>query len=72
MTKGLDMNDTQRMIEQALSLREPQKESLDLLAQITERLVLNKEESLEEASSLVQEICPSVKNFERDFPCLCF
>ena len=66
------MNDTQRMIEQALSLRAPQKESLDLLAQITERLVLSKEESLEEALSSVQEICPSVKNFERDFPCLCF
>lgn len=55
-TKGLDMNDTQRMIEQALSLRAPQKERLDLLAQITERLVLSKEESLEEALSSVARL----------------
>lgn len=66
------MNDAQRMIEQALSLRIPQKESLDLLARITDKLVLSKEESLDEALSLIQEICPSVKDFERDFPCLCF
>ena len=66
------MNDIQLIIEQALSLRAPQKESLDLLAQIMEKIVLSKDVSLDEALALVQEVCPSVKNFERDFPCLCF
>ena len=37
------MNDTQRTIEQALSLRAPQKESLDILVQILNKIVLSKE-----------------------------
>ena len=32
------MNDTQRMIEQALSLRQPQKDSLDILAKVLEKI----------------------------------
>jgi len=66
------MNDTQKRIEQALSLRDPQKESLDILAQILEKIDLNKEVSTEETLRIIQEICPSVKNFERSFPCICF
>lgn len=66
------MNDTQRMIEQALSLRAPQKESLDILVQILNKITLSKEMPNEEALRLIQEIRPSVKDFERAFPCICF
>ena len=66
------MNDTQRMIEQALSLRAPQKESLDILGQILNKITLSKDMPNEEALRLIQEIRPSVKDFERAFPCICF
>ena len=66
------MNNTQRRIEQALSLRQPQKDSLDILAQILERIELKKDISVEETLKVIQEIHPSVKDFERIFPCLCF
>ena len=58
------MNDTQRRIEQALSLRDPQKESLNILAQILEKIDLSKDISAEETLRLIQEIyamaCESV------------
>lgn len=66
------MNDTQRIIEQALSLRDPQKESLDILAKIAEQIVFTKDMPLQEALRLIQEVAPSVKDFERAFPCICF
>ena len=53
------MNDTQRTIEQALSLRAPQKESLDILVQILNKIVLSKEMSADEALRLIREVCPS-------------
>ena len=67
-----DMNDTQRMIEQALSLRQPQKDSLDILAKVLEKIELSKDMSTLEALRLIQEVRPSVKDFERVFPCICF
>ena len=66
------MNDTQRRIEQALSLRDPQKESLDILAKILEKINLSKDASVEETLRIIQEFRPSVKDFERIFPCICF
>ncbi len=66
------MSDTQRMIEQALSLRQPQKDSLDILANVLEKIELSKDISTEEALRLIQEVRPSVKDFERVFPCICF
>ena len=66
------MNDTQRMIDQALSLRQPQKDSLDILAKVLEKIELSKDMSTEEALRLIQEVRPSVKDFERIFPCICF
>ncbi len=66
------MNDTQRMIEQALSLRDPQKESLDILVQILNKISLKENISDQEALRRIQEIRPSVKDFERAFPCICF
>jgi type III restriction enzyme len=66
------MDDTQRMIEQALSLRTPQKESLNILAEILTKINLSKDMSTSEALQLIQEVRPSVKDFERAFPCICF
>lgn len=66
------MTDTQRTIEQALSLRAPQKESLDILVKILDKIVLSKDMSNDEVLRLVQEVRPSVKDFERAFPCVCF
>ncbi len=66
------MNETQRMIEQALSLREPQKESLNILAEILNKITLSKDMDVNEALSLIQAVRPSVKDFERAFPCICF
>lgn len=66
------MNETQRMINQALSLRQPQKESLDILVNVLEKITLAKNMDTSEALRLIQEVRPSVKDFERAFPCICF
>ncbi len=66
------MTDTQRMITQVLSLRPPQADSLDLLAKITDKLTLVKNTDKEQALQIVQEIAPHVKDFERNFPSVCF
>ena len=50
------MNDTQRMIEQALSLRQPQKDSLDILAKVLEKIELSKDMSIEELGSMIKGI----------------
>lgn len=66
------MNETQRIINQALSLRQPQKESLDILVNVLEKITLAKNMDTSEALRLIQEVRPSVKDFERAFPCICF
>ena len=73
MTKETrEITDTERVIRQTLSLRNPQKESLGILAQILNKIALSKDMSNEEALELIQEVRPSVKDFERAFPCICF
>ncbi len=49
------MNETQRMINQALSLRQPQKESLDILVNVLEKITLAKNMDTSEALRLIQE-----------------
>lgn len=66
------MTDTQRMITQVLSLRQPQADSLDLLVKITDKLTLVKNTDKEKALQIVQEVAPQVKDFERNFPSICF
>ena len=66
------MNDTQRRINQALSLRQPQIDSLDILVKVLEKITLAKNMDTTEALRLIQEVRPSVKDFERAFPCICF
>jgi len=55
-----------------LSLREPQRRSLDILASLTEVVPPSKEADLATALKVIHDEYPSVVNFERDFPSLCF
>jgi type III restriction enzyme len=55
-----------------LSLRQPQRESLERLARVTEIAPPNKDADLEAALSTIHSEYPSVTSFEREFPSLCF
>lgn len=55
-----------------LSLRPPQRESLDILARVAGILPLGKDQELDAALAAVRAECPTVEDFERDFPSLCF
>ncbi|MDR2246903.1 MAG: DEAD/DEAH box helicase family protein [Treponema sp.] len=55
-----------------LSLRRPLAESLGILARITEIITLEKDEDLPRRCAVIQSEYPSVTDFERDFPSLCF
>ena len=72
------MNPTVNAIANRLSLRPPQRESLEILARVSEILALDRVVSgaagLDVANALrtIQAEFPSVTDFERDFPSLCF
>jgi type III restriction enzyme len=55
-----------------LSLREPQKQALRILAEIDDLIAPGKDVDLVAALARVREAYPSVEEFERDFPNLCF
>jgi len=59
-------------INARLSLRAPQRESLEILARITEIIPLSKQYDLAALLSAVQAEFPDIEDFERDFPSLCF
>lgn len=59
-------------ISARLSLRKPQRESLELLARLGEILELTKDQDLEQALRRVSDEFSHVKDFEREFPSLCF
>jgi type III restriction enzyme len=59
-------------IKHRLSLREPLQESLDIVAQITDTLSLEKEVDLTEALAAVRALYPTCTHFERDFPSIAF
>ena len=59
-------------IQQRLSLREPLRESLAIVAQLTDTLALTKEVDLATELEKVQALFPTCQDFERDFPSLCF
>lgn len=59
-------------ISARLSLRDPQRESLEILARISELLPLSKEYDLPELLEAIKAEFPSVEDFEREFPSLCF
>ena len=55
-----------------MSLRPPQKDSLEILAELAGTLSLEKGADTEAALAQVQALYPQVNSFEREFPSLCF
>lgn len=55
-----------------LSLRKPQRESLDILVELLDQLPLDKEPDLQHWLQLIHSQYPSLQAFERAFPSLCF
>lgn len=59
-------------IKARLSLRDPQADSLDILADVLERISFDREPDLDKVLTAIQAQYPDVTDFERDFPSLCF
>ena len=55
-----------------MSLRLPQKESLQMLARLCEILPLDKEADVAAALEAVRREFPTLKDFDREFPSFCF
>lgn len=63
---------TARTISQRLSLRKPQADSLEILADVLGRVALSKGHDAATALEIIRNTYPSVEAFEREFPSLCF
>lgn len=63
---------TVNSISGRLSLRAPQRESLEILHRITEIVNLDKDVDLNMALDTIKREYPTVEDFERDFVSLCF
>lgn len=72
MNERIDGRRAAHEITKALSLRAPQRESLDILADLLERLKLAKDADLQHWLKTIRAHYPTVEKFERDFPTLCF
>lgn len=66
------MNRHVNAISGRLSLRPPQRHSLEILDRITEIAKPSKSADIAEALEVIQSEYPSVTDFERAFPSLCF
>ncbi len=66
------MNRHVNAISSRLSLRPPQRHSLEILDRITEIVPPRGSTALADALEAIQKEYPSVTDFERDFPSLCF
>ena len=73
------MNTTANFIKQRLSLREPLAEALDVVAKISDTLDLKKPDAgadyaayLEDQLAKAKTVCPTCRDFERDFPSFAF
>lgn len=62
----------QRQITQRLSLRKPQEEALAILADILTHMDFENPQDLDALLAAIQSAYPSVTDFERDFPSVCF
>ena len=65
------MNKT-NYIKQRLSLREPLKESLDILEQICNNIKLTKDFDLTQVLKKIEALYPTCTDFERDFPSISY
>lgn len=66
------MNPHVNAISGRLSLRPPQRQSLEILDRVTEVVPPKKSADVDAALAVIQSEFPSVTDFERDFPSLCF
>ena len=66
------MNRLVNAISARLSLRQPQRQSLEVLDRITEIVPPTKAADVNASLAVIQEEYPSVTSFERGFPSLCF
>lgn len=66
------MNRHVNAISGRLSLRPPQRASLEILDRVTEIVSLRKETDLAAALEIIRSEFPTVTDFEREFPSLCF
>jgi type III restriction enzyme len=66
------MNRHVNAIAGRLSLRPPQRQSLEILDRITEIAPPHKDSDVDAALAAIRSEFPSVTNFDRDFPSLCF
>jgi len=66
------MNQNVNAIANRLSLRQPQRDSLEILARVCEIIELEKNADPAKALATVQSEFPTVTDFDRDFPSLCF
>lgn len=66
------MNRQVNAISGRLSLRAPQRESLEILDRVTEVVPPKKDTDVDSALMAIRSEFPSVINFDREFPSLCF
>lgn len=66
------MNAIAENIKQRLSLRQPLKEALDILVQLSDELELEKNVDLKATLEKVKTLFPTCTDFEREFPSICF
>jgi type III restriction enzyme len=59
-------------VSSRLSLRDPQRESLTILARLSEILKMTKDQDIAGALADVRAEFPTVTDFEREFPSVCF
>jgi type III restriction enzyme len=66
------MNPHLNTIAGRLSLRQPQRDSLEVLARLGDIVPMEKDADVEKALKAIQSEYASVTDFERDFPSVCF
>jgi len=59
-------------ISSRLSLRTPQRDSLEILERVCQLVEIDKSTDLVQALRIISDEFPTVEEFERDFPSLCF
>ncbi len=60
------------MVANRLSLRQPQRESLEILAEVCDLIPLEKGADAKASLASIRAKYPQVEDFEREFPSLCF
>jgi len=66
------MNPHVNTISNRLSLRPPQRDSLEILARVCEIIPLKKDGNTAQALDIIKSEFLTVEDFERGFPSLCF